>query len=74
MNLVYHTSTNDRKPYKLLYFYEADAWELYNLSEDIGEDQNIIKKHPKIASNLSKKIQSKSKNIPINFTESNVNW
>jgi arylsulfatase A-like enzyme len=47
----------ESKRYKLLYFYEADAWELYNLSEDIGEDQNIIKKHPKIASNLSKKIQ-----------------
>ena len=48
----------ESKRYKLLYFYEADAWELYNLSDDIGEDQNIIKKHPKLASSLSKKIQN----------------
>ena len=39
-------------------FYEADEWELYNLTDDIGEDRNIIKKHPKDASNLSNKIQT----------------
>ena len=48
----------ESKRYKLLYFYEADAWELYNLSDDIGEDQNIIKKHPKLASSLSTKIKN----------------
>ena len=48
----------ENKRYKLLYYYEADAWELYNLTDDIGEDRNIIKKHPKVASNLSKKIQT----------------
>ena len=47
----------ENKRYKLLYYYEANAWELYNLTDDIGEDRNIIKKHPKIASNLSNKIQ-----------------
>ena len=48
----------ESKRYKLLYFYEADEWELYNLTDDIGEDGNIIKKHPKVASNLSNKIQT----------------
>ena len=48
----------ENKRYKLLYFYEADEWELYNLTDDIGEDRNIIKKHPKVASNLSNKIQT----------------
>jgi arylsulfatase A-like enzyme len=45
------------KRFKLLYFYEANAWELYNLTDDIGEDRNLIKKHPKLASKLSQKIQ-----------------
>jgi len=48
----------ENKRYKLLYFYEADEWELYNLTDDIGEDRNIIKKHPRVASNLSNKIQT----------------
>jgi arylsulfatase A-like enzyme len=48
----------ENKRYKLLYFYEAYEWELYNLTDDIGEDRNIIKKHPKVASNLSNKIQT----------------
>ena len=48
----------ENKRYKLLYFYEADEWVLYNLTDDIGEDRNIIKKHPRVASNLSNKIQT----------------
>jgi arylsulfatase A-like enzyme len=47
----------ENKRYKLLYYYETNAWELYNLTDDIGEDRNIIKKHPKLAANLSNKIQ-----------------
>lgn len=44
------------KRYKLFYYYEADAWELYNLTDDISEKNNIIEQHPKLASGLSKKI------------------
>ena len=44
------------KRYKLLYFYEADAWELYNLSDDIGEKHNVISSKPELASDLSGKI------------------
>jgi len=46
------------KRYKLLYFYEADAWELYNLTDDIGETKNLIKEKPELASTLSKKINA----------------
>jgi arylsulfatase A-like enzyme len=46
------------KRYKLLYFYEADAWELYNLSEDVAEQENLVDKKPQLASRLSKKIRS----------------
>ncbi|MDG1149743.1 MAG: DUF4976 domain-containing protein, partial [Akkermansiaceae bacterium] len=44
--------------YKLLYFYEADDWELYNLSHDIGEKTNLIKTHTSIAASLSQKIHA----------------
>jgi arylsulfatase A-like enzyme len=46
------------KRYKLLYFYEADAWQLYNISEDIGEQNNLIADKPGIAAQLSKKINA----------------
>ena len=44
--------------YKLLYFYEADDWELYNLNHDIGEKTNLIKTHTSIAASLSQKIHA----------------
>lgn len=44
--------------YKLLYFYEANSWELYNLSDDIGETSNLIKTHQAIAGPLSQKIRA----------------
>ncbi len=45
------------KRYKLFYYYEKNSWELYNLSDDIGEETNLIDSHPKTASKLSRKIQ-----------------
>lgn len=44
--------------YKLYYYYEADSWELYCLSEDQGEARNLIKTQPQIASTLSMKIRA----------------
>lgn len=44
--------------YKLLYFYEADAWQLYNLSDDIGEETNLIRTHTSVAAPLSQKIRN----------------
>ena len=46
------------KRYKLLYFYEADAWKLYNLTDDIGEATNLIGAKPELASELSKKMHA----------------
>ena len=48
----------ESKRYKLLYFYEADEWELYNLTDDIGENTNLAKDMPDISTKLSKKIQA----------------
>ena len=44
--------------YKLLYHYEADAWQLFNLSDDIGEENNLIKTHTSVAAPLSRKIRA----------------
>lgn len=44
------------KRYKLLYFYETDAYELYSLTEDLAEEHNLIKSHPELASELSKQL------------------
>ena len=46
------------KKYKLYYFYETDSWELYSLSDDIGEEKDILKQSPEIAATLSKKINA----------------
>jgi arylsulfatase A-like enzyme len=48
----------DGKRYKLLYFYEADAWQLYCLSDDPGEAVNLFPSHPEIAAPLSRKIRT----------------
>ncbi len=44
------------KRLKLSYFYEDNAWELYDLNADYGETSNIVKKHASSASILSRKI------------------
>lgn len=41
------------KRYKLFYYYEADSWELYCLSDDQEEAKNLIGSQPKIAAALS---------------------
>lgn len=42
--------------YKIYYYYEADEWELYCLSDDPSESQNLIQQQPEIAASLSQKI------------------
>jgi arylsulfatase A-like enzyme len=44
------------KRYKAFYYYEADQWELYCLTDDPSEKQNIINDRPEVAKELSKKI------------------
>ena len=43
----------DGNQYKLLYYFEADAWQLYNLSEDITESNNVVSTVPEISSRLA---------------------
>jgi len=44
--------------WKFIYFYESGESELYNLSADIGEQKNLISKHPKMALRLQKEMQT----------------
>ena len=46
----------DGQRYKAYYYYEANSWELYCLSSDQGEADNIIKSKPEIAATLSRKL------------------
>lgn len=42
--------------FKLLYFWEADEWQLFNIDNDIGEATNLIQEKPEVAKMLSKQI------------------
>ena len=44
------------KRYKIYFYYEADAWELYCLTDDPGETDNLIEEQPQISAALSAKI------------------
>ena len=44
--------------HKLLYFYEADAWQLYNVTEDTHEVRNLISDKPEVGKAMSAKIRS----------------
>ena len=40
------------------YYYEADSWELYCLTDDVAENRNLMQEQPKVAAELSGKIHS----------------
>ncbi|XAL98304.1 sulfatase-like hydrolase/transferase [Phycisphaeraceae bacterium D3-23] len=42
--------------WKLMYFYADQSWELYNLSEDLGETTNLAGEHPDIVATLGQEI------------------
>jgi len=48
----------DGTQYKLLYYFETDAWELYNVSEDISESTNIADGQPEVAVRLASEIDA----------------
>jgi len=46
------------KRYKLLYFYEADSWKLYCLTDDQGEKNDIVATRGDVASEISHKMDA----------------
>ncbi len=45
-------------PWKLIHYYEDDRDELYNLSEDIGEQHDVLSLHPQVVGELQAKLRS----------------
>jgi len=48
----------DGKRYKLHFTYETNSWELYCITDDIGEEKNLIDSQHRIAAALSAKIDA----------------
>lgn len=44
--------------FKLIYTYETDQWELFNLTEDIREANDVAEEHPEIVSRIADNIHS----------------
>jgi len=47
----------NNRQFKLCYFFESGTWELYNISDDIGESRNIAKENPELVSQLASKLR-----------------
>ena len=53
--------------WKLMYFYDSNTWELYNLNEDLGETKNLLHQHPDKAKSLAQKLISYLKENNANY-------
>lgn len=50
------SSTIMRGDWKLIYFYEYDKYELYNLAKDVGETKDLSESNPEIARKLYERL------------------
>ncbi|WP_217699546.1 sulfatase [Salegentibacter holothuriorum] len=54
--------------WKLMHFYENDAYELYNLKDDVGEQEDLSKKHPEklkaLKQDLKRMIKETNSQLP----------
>ncbi|MGL5618880.1 MAG: sulfatase [Tannerellaceae bacterium] len=50
------TSTIRKGDYKLIYFHENESFELYNISNDLGETTNLAAQNPKLVKKLAKQL------------------
>jgi len=53
--------------WKLIYFYATGKWELYDVSEDIGEKSDLFDKNPEKAKELAKKLIAHLKENKANY-------
>lgn len=49
-------STYRENDWKIIYSYASETWELYNLTNDPFERENLVEERPKIAESLAKKL------------------
>ncbi len=52
-----------RGDWKLIYFYENQSWELYNIEEDISETRNLIRRSREVAEELSREMTGWMKEV-----------
>ena len=57
------TSTIRSGDWKLIHWYKDGKNELYNIAEDIGENQNLASQHPDLVKRLSKKLGNYLKSV-----------
>jgi arylsulfatase A-like enzyme len=60
-------STIREGKWKLIYFYATKKWELYDLSEDIGEKGDLLGKYPEKTKELAKKLIAHLKENKANY-------
>ncbi|WP_019615645.1 sulfatase [Psychromonas ossibalaenae] len=53
--------------WKVIYFYNSNTWELYNIDKDIGESFNLAAKEPSILNKLALKLKN-------NLNEKGAQW
>jgi len=72
---VIHYRTDNNEHYKLFYRYEDGSYELYNLSKDIGEKNNLLEGEPdKTALDLALKMNNKLRDWLINRKAPTGTW
>lgn len=57
--------------WKLLHYFEDNQLELYDLEEDLGERNNLVQKHPDVAANLYKALQTWRKDVDAQLPQLN---
>ncbi|HJM85993.1 MAG TPA: DUF4976 domain-containing protein, partial [Candidatus Marinimicrobia bacterium] len=60
--------------YKLILWFEDDSVELYNLKKDLGEQNNLVKTHPEIASELMAELKAWLEDVDTNMPRPNPDW
>ena len=56
-----------RGDWKLIYYYESNQFELFNIVDDIGEQNNLAEKHPEIRDRLTKQLSEYLQEVDAQF-------
>ena len=60
--------------YKLILWFEDNSVELYNLKKDLGEQNNLVKTHPEIATELMAELKAWLEEVDANMPKPNPDW
>jgi len=58
----------------LILWFEDDSVELYNLNNDLGEQNNLVKTHPEIATALMAELKAWLEDVDANMPKPNPDW